>query len=176
MAQFARPDSVIAAGNFGFVAVGLWQDIDEVVADDGDYDQSAAWSFGSSDTLEVGLSNVTDPVSSAGHTIRARYNVPVFDVLEASQWTLTFELMQGAVSKAAVQASDSVVTAGWLDLSYTLSGAEADSISDYNDLRLKFTFQDSGLGQNVEGRISWAEFEVPNAPGGGASLMGAACL
>ncbi|MCZ6460975.1 MAG: hypothetical protein O6705_01915 [Actinobacteria bacterium] len=49
--------------------------------------------------------------------------------------------------------------------SFTLSAAEADAITDYADLRIKFdiTFN-AGISEDRNARMTWAELEVPWAP------------
>ena len=53
----------------------------------------------------------------------------------------------------------------WISDSFTLSAGEADAITDYTDLRIKFdiTF-DAGISGDLNARMTWAELEVPGAP------------
>ena len=64
MTQYARPGSDIALGSWS----GSYTDIDETSASDTDYMSVAA----TGSTARVGLSTVTDPVSSANHTVSVR--------------------------------------------------------------------------------------------------------
>lgn len=87
------------------------------------------------------LTPVTDPLSSSGHTIRFRYGK---DVTLGARIDLLIELRQAYVSEAnlgtliatLLNASDIAVypIAG----TYTLTGPEADSITDYANLYLRF--------------------------------------
>lgn len=158
MAQFARPDSdATNTGNGGFA------DIDESVASDADF-----W-FGDNnqaDELEVSLSNVGDPLSSSGHTFRyriAKTNAGVVDGT-GNAVTVTARLLQGATQIATDTAKTADGT--WTQYSLTLSGAEADAITDYTDFRLEFVTSASGgaPANRRGGAVSWAELEVPDEP------------
>lgn len=150
MAQFARPDGQLAIPGFWTNATGgttnIWQNIDESTANDLDYIKHDA---ATSEEYAVTLGNVSDPVSSSDHTIRLRASGDNFK-------QITVRLKQGATTKATWAFTPGALA----QHSYTLSGAEADSITDYNDLRL--SFETGGFASEV--RVTWAEFEVPDAP------------
>jgi hypothetical protein len=131
--QVARPSADHTDGNWTD-AVGnntaLYASIDEAVTDDGDYIQSEIGV--ETDICRVKLGSLSDPSSSTDHTVTYRAQ-SVGD----GAVNLTVRLIQGA----------STVIASWVhtDLSFvlttytqTLSGAEADSITDYSDLYLEF--------------------------------------
>lgn len=129
MAQFARPDSDVAVGLW--TPTPLYQQIDEVTPSDVDYIESAKNPV--SDTCEVGLSDVEDPEVSTGHIVRYRYKK---DAAGGNVIDLTVKLMQGAVEIASWthnDIGDSIVQA-----EQTLTGPQADSITDYTDLRIQF--------------------------------------
>ncbi len=151
MPQFARPDSDVSKGSWddpnGNNNDILYDDIDEASASDSDYIETAV----DADTCEIGLSNVTDPVSSSDHTIRYRARR-----VGGTPPTVTVKLFDGP-TEIASHTSAGLGTA-FADYSYTLTGAEANNIGDYTDLRLKFTT--ALFGQSVD--VSWAEFEVPS--------------
>lgn len=158
MAQFARPDSdVTNTGTNGFAA------IDESTPSDADFwwgDNNVA------EELEVGLSNVTDPSSSSGHVFRyrvAKTNAGTVDG-GGNAVTVTARLMQGGTQVA----TDTAKTANgtWTQYAFTLSGGQADAITDYTDLRLEFVTSLSGgsPANRRGGAVSWAELEVPDAP------------
>ena len=73
MAQFARPDSDVTTG--AWVPIGgpatLFDTMNEVVANDTDFAESD--SNPTFELMEVGLSNLPDPVLSTGHILRYRY-------------------------------------------------------------------------------------------------------
>lgn len=164
MAQFARPNSNVTQTSFtnGFA------EIDESVASDADF------AYGANNVaavLEVGLTDPTDPVLSSGHTFRyriAKVNAGTVDGA-GNAVTVTVELYQGTTLIAADVAR--TATGTWTQYSYTLAGAEADAITDYTDLRLRFTTSASGGNPSNRrgGAVSWAELEVPDfvpaAPG-----------
>jgi hypothetical protein len=129
MAQFARPDSDVALNGWSDPS---WSVIDESAVDDGDFTQSAL--APSNATLQVGLSDVEDPQSSSGHIVRYRYQK---DAAGGAQINLTVALMQGGTSIASWSHTD--IANGWVTQAQTLSGAQADSITNYANLRLHFT-------------------------------------
>jgi len=141
MAQFARPDADITDGNWLKSTGGnvdLYTMIDEASFDDADYIESGL--APSADACAVNLGNVEDPIASTGHTVRYRYRK---NSAGGSQINLTVELRQGYVSEGTpgtlihqevhTNISDTI-TAG----TFTLSAGEADSITNYNDLQLRF--------------------------------------
>lgn len=145
MAQFARPSSDIS--NVGsWTPTPLWQQIDETPFDDADFFDSGT---GAAESCEVGLSSVTDPVSSTGHTFRFRASL--------SGAGLSVEFKQGS-TVIATYVSVILADATFQSDEYTLSGAEADAISDYAALSLRFVKLGAGTGT---AKISWAEFETP---------------
>jgi hypothetical protein len=165
MAQFGRPDAdVTNTGTNGFAA------IDESVASDADFwwgDNNVA------EELEVSLSNVSDPLLSTGHTFRyriAKTNAGTVDG-GGNAVTVTARLMQSTTQIATDTAKTADGT--WTQYSFTLSEAQANSITDYNDLRLEFVTSASGGAPSARrgGAVSWAELEVPNV-----AITGSAAL
>ncbi|HEY0751896.1 MAG TPA: hypothetical protein VGD26_12115 [Chitinophagaceae bacterium] len=159
MAQLVRPDGNITQTSF----TGGFAEIDEITASDVDF------AYGANNTaavLEVSLGNITDPVSSTGHTFRyriARTNAGVVDA-GGNAVTVTAALYQGTTLIATDVAK--TATGTWTQYAYTLAGAEADAITDYTDLRLRFTTSASGGGPSLRrgAAVSWAELESPDAP------------
>jgi len=129
MAQFARPDSDVTVG--GWTPTPLYEKIDEATPSDADYIESAT--NPTSDLCEVGLSNVEDPEVSTGHVVRYRYakNASGGNVID-----LTVKLMQGAAEIASWTHNDISDTVTQAE--QTLTGVQADAITDYTDLRLRF--------------------------------------
>lgn len=151
MTQFARPDADITTQ---WTTTPLWSKMDEVSADDTDFIQDST----SGHVAEVSLSNVSDPLSSTGHVVRWRRR-------SGTSPSVTIGLYQGATLIAS--STDTTTTGSFTDTSFTLSGAEADAITDYNDLRLRFT-----NGANVNYRVSQAYFECPDVSSAGGRLPG----
>lgn len=164
MAQFGRPSSDITVSGWTNSAGGgtMYTALDEATASDSDY----VWSANNTaNTLEVKLSTLTDPVSSSSHTFRyriARMNNGTIDG-GGNSTTVTAYLYQGGTLIATDTARTTSGT--WTQYELTISGAEADSITDYTDLRLRFDVSSSGGSPaNRRGNgISWGELEVPTA-------------
>jgi hypothetical protein len=143
MAQLASPDAdVVNQGYTGEDAdvTDIFAHIDEAIANDNDYIQSGT--APSSDVYTCHLSDVTDPVSSSDHVIRYRYRK---SATSGSQIDLTVQLRQGYVNEGALgtlikQWTHSDISASPTGASNTLSGGEADAITDYTDLFLRFSF------------------------------------
>lgn len=158
MAQTARPDSDVAVASW--VTAPLWSKVDDAVsAPDGTFINSEEKSSGNTSTVQLGLSDVTDPASSASHVLRYRYR------RSNTNRTLAcfVELRQGAT----LIASDSVggIATSFADRTYTLSGAEADAITDYTDLRVHFYGTASGgIAGGTALVIDAVELEIPDAP------------
>ncbi len=143
MAQFGRPSAdTNNPGSFtdqGGGSTNIYQGIDETAYSDTDYIRSPV--APSSSVYVTKLSSVEDPLSSTNHTVRYRY---AKDAASGAQINLTIELRQGYVSEAspgtliATVATLSNIGEAWTAGSYTLSGAEADAISNYGDLYLRF--------------------------------------
>lgn len=142
MAQFGRPEADITEDNWaeddGDVT-DQWAQIDESSADDGDFIQSQLTP--TSDVYVCRLSDMEDPVSSSGHIVRWRYRK---EAAGGDQIDLTVQLRQGYTNEGSPgtlikEATNTNISgSGWVDGSMTLSGGEADSITDYTSLFLRF--------------------------------------
>lgn len=143
MPQFARPDADITDGtwlNASASAVDMFASIDEDVSSPNDADYIESVSAPSSAACAFGLSNVTDPLSSTGHIMRWRRGK---NVAGGAQINLTVELRQGYTGEGAQGTlinsfSDTNIPDAFTTTTDTLSGAEADSITDYTDLQVRF--------------------------------------
>ena len=106
--------------------------LDEVTPDDTDYVQSYSLPSGQvADELEVKFAAGTDPAVGTGHTFSYRLRCPY------GEHSVKVELMQGATRIAWW--SEDALTASFQTLTHTLTTAEADAITNYADLRLRFT-------------------------------------
>ncbi len=165
MVQFARPDNDDAIGSWTDEAAGttdIYTGIDDVTAQDADFIESEV--NPSASTCAIGLSALTDPEGNVDHIVRYEYrrrdsgggSLPTLDI--------TVALREGATVRASQTHTSvtTVFTAG----TFTLSSGEADAITDYTDLNLLFTANKTGGARDVFGNSNWAEFQVPNAPGG----------
>lgn len=163
MTQFARPDSDISNDgswqNEGFGSV-LYASIDEATTDDNDYAEANLG--GSAETFVVGLTNVTDPTTSALHKVTYRASDSLAADLE-----ITVALKQGATTIAS--ATNTSVSGSATDYTFTLTGTEADNITDYTDLRLSITGDDpNSFGPIATVFQAW--FECPDAGGGSNAI------
>lgn len=143
MSQFARPNADTTLGNYtddGGGTTNIFQTIDEASANDADFIQSPQTPI--NEVYVCALSAITDPESSTGHIMRMRTSTD-----QDAQETLDFtqELRQGYTGEGAQgtliasQSRNGVSSTTWTDSAYTLSGAEADAITDYSDLFFRFS-------------------------------------
>ena len=123
-AQFARPTADSSTGTWtASTGSDLFAMLDETTADDGDYIITSGTS-----TCEVALTSLSDPASSADHIVRYR--------ISATSGGITVRLRQGTTTIATwthATAPTSLTT-----YTQTLTGGEADSITDYTALKLQF--------------------------------------
>lgn len=172
MAQFLRPDGNVTQTSF----TGGFADIDESTASDADFAYGADRT---ASTLEVSL---TDPSGTPGSgTCTVRYRIAkvdggVYPGTGGNSLTITAEVYEGA----SLIAGGGAITApdAWTDQSFTFA---ASGVTDWNNLRLRFTTTSSG-GSPANARggaVSWAEIETPDAAplevvaAGGLSFAGA---
>lgn len=143
MPQFERPDADTVIGNYKDQADGttnIFNSIDEASASDADYIKSPASPI--SEVYVCRLSDATDPLLSTGHTMRMRTSNDVasggetLDYTQQLRMTYVNEGSQGTL--IASQSRNGVADATWTTSSYTLSGAEADAITDYTALFFRF--------------------------------------
>lgn len=127
MAQFARPASDVTPW-----ATGTFADIDETSPNDTDKVQSNL--APASHTAEYALSSVEDPQSSSGHIVRYRYQK---DAAGGAQINLTVSLRQGTTTEIASWTHNDIAN-GWTTAAQILTGPQADAITNYGDLRLRF--------------------------------------
>lgn len=141
MAQFARPSVDTTRDNWeedDGTTVAIFDQIDESIADDADYIRTVQ--VPTNDVYVTKLTAVTDPLQSTGHIVRYRYGK---DVAAGAQIDLTVELRQGYVNEGAQgtlihQAVHTNVAVFPVAGTFTLTGGEADSITDYTDLYFRF--------------------------------------
>lgn len=129
MAQFGRPVQDIAAW-----ATGTFADIDEASADDAD--KITSNTAPANHVYVCKLGTLEDPVSSTGHILSWRRQK---NASGGSAIDLLVELRQGYVnesSKGTLITSKNAanIANGFADDSITLSGPEADSITNYGSL------------------------------------------
>jgi len=123
---------------------------------DGDTSKISTVSQG--DICEVNVDSLTDPVNNVNHvcTISAQATG------SGAPERITFRLIENTTIRAS-SSSTAITRGSYNDYTFTLSGAEADTISDYTDLRLRI--ESTVLGSETLD-VSFAKFEVDDAPTG----------
>lgn len=154
MAQFLRPASNVTQTTW----TGGFAEIDEAVASDTDFSYGANNS--STATLEVLLSAGSAP-SAGTCTVRWRHAKVSTGVLSGTGGTVNQTV--GLYEGTTLIQSSTVTTGGtWTAASFTFSSA---SVTNWSNLRLRFTQTASGGGGNARGSaVSWAEVELPDPP------------
>lgn len=135
---YARPDGDVTDGSWTRDDGGntdLYSRIDETTPSDADYIKSSDLSAGGSDTCELALGNVSDPGQDGYHRLRYRFRKQ--NVQGDPRVDLEIRLIQGTTTIAT--RTEQNISTDWFDGVLTLTSAEAASISDYNDLRVRFT-------------------------------------
>ena len=123
--------------------------------------------------ITVNLSSVTDPVSSTGHLLRVQWckctscnGNGTGQIVDA-----TLYLREGTTVIATYTVSNIVTAVITTTETYTLSGGEADSITDYTNLNFRVWHTRVGGGAARNLCLGALELEVPDAPSGGATLL-----
>ena len=122
--QLARPTSDVSAGTWtASTGSDLYAMLDETAVNDADYIVTTGAS-----TCEVALGSLSDPAVSTGHKVRYR--------LSANTGGITVRLREGTTTIATWTHNP----APNFPTTYeqTLSGAEADAITNYAALKLQF--------------------------------------
>jgi hypothetical protein len=159
MAQYARPSADVLAGGWSNQAnatTNIWQSLDEIAASETDFAQS---SLTINDAYEVRLSTVETALIRRGHVLRyrGRKNSAAGNVRG-----VTVELRQGATIIASNSHPD--LTVVWLDGAIQLTPEQAALITNYADLRVRFTATGSvasPAGNRRRVQISWVQLRVP---------------
>lgn len=141
MAQFGRPSTDTTRDNWeedDGTTVDIFDQIDETPFDDADFIRTVPTP--TADVYVTKLTTLTDPVSSINHILRYRYGK---DLAGGDVINITIQLRQGYVNEGAPGTLIATI-ATLLDVpngfnagSYTLSGAEADAITDYTNLYVR---------------------------------------
>lgn len=163
MTQYARPASDITVGNWTDEGTvdndgNLWTSMDEVTSDDDDSYIMATNQ--SADICEVKLGAGTDPVSSVGHVLHVLFR----SIGGGGPEKVDMLLLDGAVTILELP-NQSNRSASYTDVNYTLTGAEADAIGDYTDLRIRLNADTVGSGEEI--RVTQAYMQFPDAPAAG---------
>lgn len=150
MTQYMRPNSDINTG-WSTSGANRWSVIDEAVLDNYDYISTASNAY-----QECKLSAPADTPASGGGTLK-------FVAARDSTGTITPSIRQGSTVIKAGSAVSPMTVPSFKQYSLTLSAAEMANITDWTDVRVRFTAVTSA---NVY--VTQAFFEVPD----GGSTMG----
>ncbi len=162
--QFARPDADISVGTWDDPSPAnnnnlLWDDVDEIVRSDTDYVTSANLRGPTTtSTMQINLSDVNDPNRSDNHFINYTFRK---SAAGGNTIDLSVTLLQGTTTIATWSHLNMAET--FTLANQTLTTTQANSITNYNDLRLEFTGTCSVCGTGSAGRmaqVSWAEMEL----------------
>lgn len=163
--QFARPDADQATGDW--VSTPLWSKVDDdlTAQPSGDGVTINNGVNNANSFADLRLSDITDPQSSSGHIIRARWAKSSSGGTSITAFAELWEGIPGTGSLRATLSAADPNPAEQTDI-YTLSVAEADAIGNYADLYIRL-YQTGGGGSPSKRRgliVEAAEFEVPEAP------------
>jgi hypothetical protein len=106
---------------------------------------------------EVKLASLTDPASSTGHIMSVRG----FATGSSAGEALEFVLVQGTTVKAT-RAGATLQRTTPITTTYTLTAGEADSITDYTDLRIRVRMSTGAATEFLTIHDVW--LDVPDAP------------
>ena len=109
-----------------------FQEIDENFSSPNDADYIKTATPPGSNEYECGLTSLTDPVSSSGHIMKVRAREPVGGGANIS---LQLRLLQ--TSTQIKSSTQNPLGSSFTDYTFTLSGPEADAITDYTALRFE---------------------------------------
>lgn len=178
MPQILVPTSTVATGSW--TTTPLWSKINDnsTVQPTGDDVKITSADNTNGDNADFKITSGTDPVSETGHILRARWHKS-----GAGGHTVNavLELWEGVPGTGTLRATLSVAGIGETEIgsTYTLSAAEANSISNYTNLHLRLSRQGDTGGQPATRRSLVAdliELEIPDAPAAPADTMMAALV
>lgn len=160
--QYLAPVSDVSCSGWlrePYATTNMYLNIDEGSADGG---TTYIWISGTTATAscEVKMGPALDPVSNTQHWIAADFFVTTSG---SCGTTVNLDLMQGTT----VIATHSVTSpAGWGTWSgVQLTTTQADSISDYGDLRLRFRYTPSGKRcVSYTFYVTWGAVQIPSDP------------
>ena len=147
MAQYANPDADLVDGTFldeGAGAVDLYDGLPPIVpgtpaaGDDATYIESIA--NPTSEACGFGLETLEDPVSQTGHIMRWRR---AKNAAGGATMNMDVELRMGYIDEGTQGTlingfADNDLPDAFANTSDTLSAGEADAITDYADLQIRF--------------------------------------
>ena len=158
--QYARPDSDTASGNFEDATGGdndglLWDEVDEVSADDATTFIRAPVSFAGGSSVTWTLTNVTDPGHDLGHKIRFRGRATNRILLG-----IIIVLKQGGTAIYSWNVSVPPFSANntWETVEQIIPTVNFANINDFNAINLDVSISISVGGSDVD--ITHMELEL----------------
>jgi len=115
----------------------------------------------SSEMCRVNIASLTDPVSSTGHIIKFRAQATGSG---GGAEKIQMRLYEGGTLRAT-SSKISITRASFNAYTDTLDATEADSITDYTDLRIEIEADTVDTDELLE--VSEIFFEIPDASAGG---------
>lgn len=156
MTQYAYPDADVSTT--GWTTAPLWSKVDDAPGSgDADYIDAAVRTADA--TCELGLAEPTDPASSSNHVIEVRAK---YTTNNSRIGAVKVDLYEGATLRATLALQ--TLTTSFATYSYTLSGAEADSLT-YSDMRVKITghMNTGGTGTACNVQVASVRLSCPDA-------------
>lgn len=162
----AAPDGTVRSGSVPTLSTGAtaFGVIDEVTSDDTDYFESTARTFGN--IVAVGLGDPdTTPTNDRNHFITFRCGKDV----AGERMSLNVQLRQAYASETS---QGTLIASTTVDdvpntpttYRYRLATTEAEDITNYNNLQLRFRITrapDGSSNTATTVRVYWAEVELP---------------
>ena len=129
--QISRPTNIVTAGSWSVVgAANLYDAVNEETVDDSSYIQSEE--NPANDTVEFTLAALGTPETRTNHVVHYRF---AEDINSSGAQTLIVQLVEGTtVIAQKTETPTTTLTDGTL----TLTEAEAQAITDYTNLRIRF--------------------------------------
>lgn len=172
MVQIVRPNALTLAGGAGWTTAGSGDSStadaytdrldDPAAADATGYVISTSNPTDNVSTLFLELGDPTDPAVSTGHVIRARVRKEAGGKDLVAIIRLRAPIGGGNYSTLATLTTGLLSTT-WQTVTLTLTGTEADSITDYAALVISINGVASGGGSGTTLAVTFVEFEVPDA-------------
>ncbi len=122
---------------------------------DGDTSKISTQTAG--DLCRVNVDSLTDPEVATGHFIRINAQATGSGGPER----ILLRLFEGGTQRA-ISGAIAITRSSYNDFSYELSAGEADSITDYTDLRVEVDADTVGGTETLD--CTYVAFEVPDAP------------
>ena len=157
MPAFQRPDGSISDG--AWTATPLWEKIDDAIPNDTEEVRSV--NDPSNDIFEVSLTNLADPAVSTGHIVRIRMTRAQSGGGQPGTLDVIVGLYQTTTLIASATFSN--IALGLATVTFTLTGTEADNITDYDALRVRVDANKSAGARTTWCEVSGIEFETPSA-------------